>query len=257
MSQIKTTPTDTHVLSQSANDASPFVIVCEHASNHFPASFKGLGLPEGVRTSHVAWDPGAMPVATRLANQLGAGLVASGVSRLIYDCNRSPSAKDAMPVRSEVFDIPGNANLSQADRDARTNTFYRPFEAALSEMVASVTDPIIVTVHSFSPVFHGAQRSVEVGILHDVDTRLADIMLAVAAQHTDANVQRNVPYGPEHGVTHTLKVHGVKHGHPNVMLEIRNDLIVTPDQQAKMADMLASWISQAFTSLQTHKVVQC
>ena len=127
MSQIKTTPTDTHVLSQSANDASPFVIVCEHASNHFPASFKGFGLSEGVRTSHVAWDPGAMPVATRLANQLGAGLVASGVSRLIYDCNRPPSAKDAMAVRSEVFDIPGNANLSQADRDARTNTFYRPF----------------------------------------------------------------------------------------------------------------------------------
>lgn len=257
MPQSNTVPTSSHVLAQNAQAGSSYVIVCEHASHDIPACFDGLGLDKDARNSHAAWDPGAMAVARHLARHFGAGLVASGVSRLIYDCNRPAWADDAMPAKSEVFDIPGNANLSQAEREARTNTYYRPFESALNKVIANVTDPVIVTVHSFTPVFHGARRSVEIGILHDSDTRLADAMLTLAAQHTDADVQRNAPYGPEHGVTHTLKEHGIKHGHPNVMLEIRNDLIATPQQQARMAEMLSRWIAEACKQMTVKGVAQC
>ena len=59
-----------------------------------------------------------------------------------------------------------------------------------------VNDPILVTVHSFTPVYHGKKRSVEIGILHDKDARFADAMLETANDHTNAIVRRNKPYGP-------------------------------------------------------------
>ena len=114
-----------------------------------------------------------------------------------------------------------------------------------------------MTVHSFTPIYHGVARTVEIGILHDSDTRLADAMLEIAQAHTDANVQRNAPYGPDHGVTHTLKEHAIKGGHLNVMLEVRNDLIVTSDEQTAMADMLAGWVADACTRVQAKGVVEC
>ncbi len=246
-----------YVVPKNPDGSSCVVLVCEHASNHIPASFDALGLSPEQRQSHAAWDPGAMGVASRLADRLDAALIASGVSRLVFDCNRPPSAPDAMPARSEVVDVPGNAGLTEAQRAARAADFYHPFHSALRAQIARVADPILITIHSFTPVYHGAQRAVEIGILHDSDTRLADAMLRTAGAHTQANVQRNAPYGPEHGVTHTLKEHAIGQGHLNVMLEMRNDLIETAAQQDAMADMLASWIAAACAHVGAAGGVQC
>jgi predicted N-formylglutamate amidohydrolase len=207
--------------------------------------------------SHAAWDPGALAVAQRMSQRLDAPLVSSTVSRLVYDCNRPPSALDAMPAKSEVFDVPGNMALSQADRDARAETYYMPFQTALAAQVAKTPAPIIVTVHSFTPVYHGQERAVEIGILHDHDTRLADAMLHTAAAHTSALVLRNEPYGPDHGVTHTLREHALPGGHLNVMLEIRNDLIQTEPQQNAMGDMIAVWVADAVSQITDQGAVQC
>ncbi len=236
---------------------SSVVLVCEHASAVIPQEFDGLGLAEDVRQSHIAWDPGAMPVAKRLAQVLDARLVAGGVSRLIYDCNRPPSAVDAMPERSEIFDIPGNKGLSPKARDSRVHTYYEPFRQTLHQVISSADAPIVVTVHSFTPTYHGQKRAVEIGILHDSDSRLADAMLTTAVAHTDFRVERNEPYGPEHGVTHTLREHALAHGNLNVMLEIRNDLIRTTAQQIEMADMVARWLVDASARISAKGTVQC
>jgi predicted N-formylglutamate amidohydrolase len=109
---------------------------------------------------------------------------------------------------------------------------------------------VIVTIHSFTPVYHGQHRAVEIGVLHDSDARLADAMLDIAGRHTPLNVLRNAPYGPQDGVTHTLKEHAIRSGHLNVMIEIRSDLIETQRQQTDMAAMLAGWIAAAVTTAQ-------
>lgn len=249
MADQHTSAHNTCVLTVNAVGASSVVLVCEHASHHIPAEFAGLGLSEQDRKSHAAWDPGAMAVATHLSARLDAKLIASAVSRLVYDCNRPPEAVDAMPARSEVIEVPGNANLGPKERAARVNGFYRPFQTALAGILQQANNPVIVTIHSFTPVYHGTTRDVQIGVLHDSDARLADAMLDCAAAHTQAKVERNQPYGPEHGVTHTLREHALPHGYLNVMLEIRNDLIATEAQQGAMATMLAAWVTQALTKL--------
>ncbi|SFR60679.1 Predicted N-formylglutamate amidohydrolase [Yoonia tamlensis] len=233
------------------------VLVCEHASCNIPAALAGLGLSQDARQSHAAWDPGALAVAQRMSQRLDAVLVSSTVSRLVYDCNRPPSAPDAMPAKSEVFDVPGNVGLTQAARDARTNAYYLPFQTALAAQIAKMHAPIIVTIHSFTPVYHGQARAVEIGVLHDDDTRLADAMLETAAAHTSALVLRNDPYGPENGVTHTLREHALPGGHLNVMLEVRNDLIATPATQTAMGDMIAAWVADSVSQITDQGAVQC
>ncbi|MEP1768867.1 MAG: N-formylglutamate amidohydrolase [Sulfitobacter sp.] len=248
---------DTHVLVVNPAGASPIVLVCEHASPHIPAEFAGLGLSPDDRMSHAVWDPGAMPVTEHMSKMLDAVAVTSGVSRLIYDCNRPPTASDAMPERSEVVDVPGNQALSPGARAQRVTAYYLPFLETLRSTVAATTDPVIVTIHSFTPIYHGRPRSVEIGVLHDSDTRLADAMMQTAAAHLDNDVQRNAPYGAGDGVTHTLQEHGLKHGHLNVMLEIRNDLIATPEQQLAMARSVSRWVADACARLGVLGGVQC
>lgn len=229
----------------------PVVLVCEHAVNFIPNEFDGLGLTEDVRRSHVAWDPGAIEVARHLSQILNAPLVHSGVSRLVYDCNRPPTAPDAMPAKSEIFDVPGNQNLTADDHEARTQRYYEPFRKALARTVKDAGTPVLVTIHSFTPTYMGRDRATDIGVLHDTDARLADALLASAAAHSDMLVERNQPYGPQHGVTHTLKEHAVGTGLLNVMFELRNDHLTTSSDQVAMAEMLARWLKDALITLET------
>lgn len=229
---------------------SALLLVCEHASNRIPDAYHGLGIDAEAAESHVAWDPGALAVARIISTRLDAPLVAGTVSRLVYDCNRPPEAPDAMPARSERFDIPGNQRLSLAERKARTEAVYRPFEARVSQMISDAErPPVLVTVHSFTPDYLGRHRDVQIGILHDTDARYADAMLACAPAHTALDVRRNEPYGPEDGVTHTLKRHALPRELHNVMLEVRNDLIADEAGQQAMGTMLSYMIAEAAQSL--------
>lgn len=232
---------------------SPFLLVCEHASRRLPEKMGTLGLSPDALSSHIAWDPGALAVSKLLVKNLDAALVYQRFSRLVYDCNRPPEAEGAMPSVSEVFEVPGNAAISAAERRARTDALYVPFRDELVDFIAARKangrPPVLVTMHSFTPVYHGRQRDVEVGILHDTDKRLAAAMLAVAEKTKRYDVRRNEPYGPADGVTHTLIEHGVKNGLLNVMIEIRNDLIQDEAGQKVMAGYLTGLLGESLQAL--------
>ena len=233
---------------------SDVVLVCEHASRFIPAALAGLGLDAAGRRSHAAWDIGALDLARAMADRLDAPLVQSCVSRLVYDCNRPPEAPDAMPARSERIVVPGNAGLDAAARAQRVRAVYDPFTALLEQTLdARPRPPVLVTVHSFTPIYMGRAREVQIGILHDADSRLADAMLARAGRHTDLRVARNAPYGPEDGVTWTLRRHGLSRGVPNVMIEVRNDLLGSPAACAAMGGRLADWLGEAVAALRARQ----
>ncbi|RMC37266.1 N-formylglutamate amidohydrolase [Paracoccus alkanivorans] len=227
-----------HYAIEGGNAPGPAVLVCEHASNDFPPPWDGLGLSEGQRQAHIAWDPGALGLARELARRLGAPLIHGTASRLILDLNRPPHSPAAMPEHSEAHDIPGNQHLSTEERLRRTEAIYIPFHAALSALLArrlaAGQCPVLVTVHSFTRIYFGQAREVEFGILHDADDRLAR---AILARDTGLTTRLNEPYSAADGVTHTLARHATPMGLASVMLEIRNDLLA--GSQAGMAERLA------------------
>lgn len=151
-----------------------------------------------------------------------------------------------MPEKSEIYEIPGNLNLTPAERYARTAALYIPFHDRINSEIERILGegrkPVIVTIHTFTPVYFGKAREVEIGILHDTDSRLADAMLQ-AADGGPYRVERNSPYGPEDGVTHTLRLHALPKGYANVMIEVRNDLVRDEAGVAAISAYLADLIS--------------
>ena len=224
----------------------PYVLVCEHASNRLPKSLGTLGLPESELQRHIAWDIGAEKVARLLSRLIDAPLVLQRYSRLAYDCNRPPDSADAMPEISETTHIPGNRNLSSDEKLMRTREIYRPFHATIADLLdrraAGGTKSTVVTIHSFTPVYKGKPRAVELGILHDRDAGLADTLIT---SFPGVDARLNQPYGPQDGVLHTLNLHAAPRGLRHAMIEIRNDFLLDERGQVEWAERLSASLVHA------------
>ncbi|MEP9399522.1 N-formylglutamate amidohydrolase [Mesorhizobium sp. KR2-14] len=224
--------------------ASPYLLVCDHASNFIPARFGTLGLDEADLTRHIAWDPGALPVIRRMADALDATLVESCVSRLVIDCNRPLDAPDLISPVSEATEVPGNADLSEADRQERIALSWRPFHDAIADVVAERLaegrETRLVSVHSFTPVYKGVDRPWHIGIIHDDDDRLAGPMIGALRGVVGLEVGVNEPYSPADRVYFTLERHGRARGLACAMIEIRNDEIGDESGQRRWAELLSA-----------------
>ncbi|MCA0927531.1 N-formylglutamate amidohydrolase [Ruegeria profundi] len=251
-SQDGTLDFGTVVHTNRADGTALVLLVCEHASNRIPEYLGDMGLASETLSSHIAWDPGALGVAQHMSELLQSPLVHGGVSRLVYDCNRPPEAAGAMPVKSEHYDIPANIAMTPDERQARIKNIYIPFSTAVSDQIKKHRPSLklMVTVHSFTPVYHGRQRDVELGILHGRDDRFATAMMATVPDDLPFVTRLNEPYSAADGVAHTLDAQALPNGLPNVMIEVRNDLIRTPDQQRVMAEHLVSWITHTLAGFQ-------
>ena len=237
------------VITVNQGGRSPYVLICEHASNRLPKTLGTLGLAAAEMSRHIAWDIGAGQVARLLSRLIDAPLVLQRYSRLAYDCNRPPESPGAVPEVSELTHIPGNKGLSPADRLARITGIYRPFHRGIEDLLdrraAEGIASILVTIHSFTPLYKGKQRSVELGILHDRDMRLTSRLIK---SFPNVEARLNEPYGPKDGVLHTLNLHAVPRGLKHAMIEIRNDLISNERGQDEWAQRLSVPLIQAATS---------
>jgi predicted N-formylglutamate amidohydrolase len=227
---------------------SPIFLVCEHASNRLPRKLGNLGLSPEDLSRHIAYDIGAEAVSRMLSKLLDAPLVLQRYSRLAYDCNRSPEHPGAMPEISEIFEIPGNKNLSPGAKLARINALYRPFHAELATLLDNRAihnrPTLFVTVHSFTKIYMGKERAVELGLLFDRDARIAN-ELAKAFPGFDTRL--NEPYSAKDGVMHTANLHAATRALPNIMIEVRNDLITTERGQQEWAQRLSVPLSKLAT----------
>ena len=223
---------------------SPYVFTCDHASNFMPAAFGTLGLAAEDLDRHIAWDPGALPVAQLMAEALDATLVETCVSRLVIDCNRSLEAPNLIPETSETTTIPGNAGLPESERQARIDLAWRPFHDAVERVVEARTaagrETRLVSVHSFTPVYFGKPRPWHIGIIHDDDERIAAPLLRALNGVAGIVVGENEPYSPADLVYFTLERHARPRGLACAMIEIRNDAIAGAADQARWARLLAA-----------------
>jgi predicted N-formylglutamate amidohydrolase len=235
---------------ENASGKGGVVLICEHAGQLLPESLGSLGLDTETMSTHIAWDIGAAGLARALSKQLDAPLIMQRYSRLVFDCNRVMEAPDAIVEVSDGVEIPANQQLSEAGRQARFDQVYTPFELAIEQVIDDClqqgNSPAIVCIHSFTPIFKGEQRSLDLGIIHDVsDAGFATYTFELGRQSGQYSVELNQPYEARDGVTHTLEMHGVRRKLSNVMFEVRNDLIRDTRGQAQWAQRLGSLISGA------------
>ncbi len=224
------------------NGKAPIVLICEHASKYIPESLSGLGMTKEGLESHAAWDIGAYELACQLSKLIDAPLIASRISRLVYDCNRSPESKAGTPSKSEIYDVLGNQDLTDSEYQSRVDEVYIPFHKMVSQTIENkASHPAIITIHSFTPVYFGETRKLEIGILHDEDDRLAKPLMQYAREYTKFKAAFNSPYGVSDNVMHTVNKHAAEKNLLNVMIEVKNDLL----QSSSDIDFVASGLSKA------------
>ena len=225
---------------------SPFLLTADHAGRAIPRRLGDLGLPESELRRHIAWDIGIANVTERLSELLGATAVLQHYSRLVIDCNRQPEWVTSIPTISELTEIPGNSAVSPAERQARRREIFDPYHHEITRLLDHRRDrghdTIVVAMHSFTPVFKGVARAVEVGILFslkDHDLRLPHIMLDLLRAEGDLRVGENEPYAITGASDYTVPVHGEVRGLPHLEIEIRQDQIADAAGQTAWAARLA------------------
>lgn len=219
----------------------PWLITCDHAANRVPPCVSGgdLGLPEADMNRHIAYDIGAAEVSRHLGEILNAPVILSNFSRLVIDPNRG---EDDPTLVMKLYDgsiIPANRHVDAAEVTRRLEAFHRPYHAAYAALAARCPDTIIVAVHSFTPQLKGRpKRPWQVGILSASDRRFADPLIARLSREPDLTVGDNEPY-TGHLRNDAIDHHALRHGRQNALIEVRNDLIETPEGQAAWATRLA------------------
>ncbi len=233
-----------------------FFLTADHAGRAIPRRLGDLGLPAGELERHIAWDIGIAAVTELLSEALDAAAVLQAYSRLVIDCNRRPEWPSAIPTISELTPIPGNEGLSADAREARRAAIFSPYHeriaALLDARAAAGRRSVLVAMHSFTPVFKGLARSVEVGILYNPaarDIRLPRIMLDLLRAEGGLRVGDNEPYAITGNSDYTVPVHGEERGLPHVEIEIRQDLIGEKAGQAAWAARLARLLPLAAARL--------
>jgi len=231
---------------EGAERKSRFLITCDHATNRVPPDLGGsLGLPEADMARHIAYDPGAAGVARALAAALNAPVVMANFSRLVIDPNRG---EDDPTLLMRLYDgsvIPGNAHADAAEKARRLTAYYHPYHGAIEALAGTRQDVAIVAVHSFTRQLRGRPtRPWHVGILHAWDARLSDPLIAALEAEPDLVVGRNEPY-PGHLPGDAVDRHALRHGRPNTLIELRQDLIETEAGQAHWGARLAPMLTRA------------
>ncbi len=223
--------------------ASGFFLTADHAGRAIPRRLGTLGLPESELARHIAWDIGIAGVTERLAQALDATAVLQAYSRLVIDCNRQPDWASSIPPISELTAIPGNEAIPPAEREARRREIFLPYHQRIAELLdgrrAAGRHTVLIAMHSFTPVFKGERRSIDIGILYNRDARLADVMLDLLRAEGDLSVGDNAPYAITDASDYTVPVHGERRDLPHVEIEIRQDLIGDQAGQAAWAARLA------------------
>ena len=239
------------VLVSNTDGTSPFFIACDHAGRVVPRSLGDLGLPAHEFDRHIAYDIGAWGVSLLLAQALDAPAIGQLYSRLVIDCNRAPGVPTSIVEVSELTPIPGNAGLSTADRDARAEELFWPYQNRIKTMLAArATRPaVLIAMHSFTPTFKGVARPWHAGVLFNRDDRFARIVLELLRRETDLVVGANEPYAVSDLTDYTVPVHAEKRGLPHVELEIRQDLIADEAGQQQWAKLFARLLPEAWTQM--------
>lgn len=229
---------------------SDWIVLCDHATNIVPTFIASgdLGLPAEDMARHIAWDPGALGVALAMGEALDGPVVHSNFSRLVIDPNR---ADDDPTLVRKIYDgsvIPGNRHADAAEVQRRINLLYRPYHdgvrALIDARLAVGHTPRLISVHSFTPqLVDEPPRPWQLGLLWDQDDRIFRPLWDYLSRQ-DVVVGDNEPYSGRLAGD-CMWMHGTSRGIPHLLIEVRNDLISTPESQRKWGSDLARWLEEA------------
>lgn len=229
--------------------SSPIFLIADHASRRIPEEYGTLGIEDpALLRRHVAWDIGIDDVTSRMSDRLKATAVFSTFSRLLIDPNRYPDDPASMPVLSDGVHVPANVDMKKSDRQKRIDTYFTPYHdqvaRLLGDKMAAHAEPLVISMHSFTPIMGEFERPWHIGVLWAEDDRLSAPMLEILRKNPALVVGDNEPYSAQEPFGYTMNTHGTELAVPHVVIEIRQDLIDTHHGAELWANLMVDVINQ-------------
>ena len=212
---------------------------------------------EAVLRRHIGWDIGAGDVTRRLAGLLDAPAVLAGYSRLVIDCNRPLGAPTSIPALSDGVAVPANQALGGTAAAARAEACFAPYHRAIDRVVAAVGErsgpPVVISMHSFTPVLDGFERPWHVGVLWHRDGRVPLPLMAALGADPAIRVGDNEPYSGRVPMPYCIPAHAETTGLPHATVEIRQDLIDTHHGAEAWAHRVADALGRVLADPAVHR----
>jgi predicted N-formylglutamate amidohydrolase len=219
----------------------PFLFTCEHATRLLPEwDPEPADLP--LLEDHWGWDIGAADLTRALAERTGSCAVLSRFSRLVCDPNRIPEEPSFVVGEIDGVTLSFNRDVDAAERSRRRRRYFDPFHDAIDRTIrtrTSLAAPLrICSIHSFTPLYLGRTRPMEVGVLFDVHHEHAWRLEGALAEQGFESVL-NAPYSGLDGLIYSARRHGRAHDLPYLELEVRQDLIDSAEKAHGIAARIA------------------
>jgi predicted N-formylglutamate amidohydrolase len=199
------------------NLRSPILLTCEHASRRIPKNLGKLGLTAAeLRGAKDLYDPGSEQLTRMLAEKLGASILLATTSRLVIDYNRrldmqgvagnayhAPALKTELLTELEgkekIVPIVPNQKKSAQLAAMRYKQYVQPYQTAgiacAQRLVATYGHCLVLSVHSFYPVYRGEVRKTDIDVLYDVAVREGKEFAQTVKKQTSLVVAENNPWG--------------------------------------------------------------
>jgi len=238
---------------------SPFLLTCDHYGRLIPQRLGDLGLPESELVRHIGWDIGIAGTAETLSKHLNAHLIVQRYSRLVIDCNRPPNVASSIPLISEATTVPGNEGITREAANLRRAEIFDPYHRRIDEIIDARRHQglptLLVSLHSFTPVYAGIARPWHIGTLYQRDKVLPPLLLQALRAEPDLVVGDNEPYAVSDQTDYTIPVHAEARGLMNTGIEIRQDLISDQAGEKAWADRLARIFAGIEATLRKQQVI--
>ncbi len=232
------------------------LLICDHARNTLPPRYGDLGLPASEFTRHIAFDIGVEGVTRQVAASLGVPAIMTRYSRLLIDPNRGLDDPTLIMKLSDGAIVPGNAEITEAERQFRIDSYYQPYHNAVIDLIEQFHSagivPALLSIHSFTAHWKGVPRPWHAGILWDHgDNRFANPLIAGLAEDRRLVVGDNVPYSG--GLSgDSMDKHGTRRGLAHALLEIRQDLVADQSGIDEWAGRLNDTLPKFMSSPELH-----
>lgn len=202
--------------------------------------------PDSKLRRHEACDWGLQDLFDEIALQnTDICLISTVYTRLLADVNRIPSLIVYEGSSETGEDIPGNIMLSETEKQKRMELYYTPYhntvDRVMQETLKAFGSVLWIDLHSFTPVWQGKPRHVGIGSLKLEKTALTNKAESYLEKEFQDLFVADQPYNlsiSPHREMNGSTLIAERNNQEYFGLEIRNDLLATPNQVKLMADKL-------------------
>lgn len=231
--------------------ATQLIISCEHAGNDVPGEYRHLFKHDReTLETHRGIDIGALKLTNTIADKMQQEPYLHTVTRLLVDLNRSVQSPtlfseftrdEPLSVREDIFE-----------------KYYRPHREKVQQEIQEVINQedraLHVGIHTFTPVWEGKEREVDIGFLFD-PTREGELEFCrqwrkeLAGRANGLRLRMNQPYrGTMDGFTTYLRRKYSPQDYMGMEIEVSQRFASSASSRKwdKLQQQIANSLSAAF-----------